>query len=287
MRTERATRPLLLLAAVVIIAGCSFQFLYRQLDWLVPWYVSDYIELNGVQQSELEQQLGQQLRWHCSTQLQHYAVWLRSLHDTADAFSRRQLERHYRQTQAYWAELAGRIAEGAAPILITASEPQLEALAHNLERHNRELEQEYQALEPAERLQRRRERMVRTLERWLGELTTAQQQLVADWSQGLGEVDVAAWMMNRRRWQQALVATVRDSDERTELSRRLRGLLVEPEQHWSEAYRREQQRRVALTLDLLAAVAAAMSASQQAHLKHELLGWAGQFDSLACAPDRD
>lgn len=286
MHSERAAR-LLLLAAVVIVAGCSFQFLYRQLDWLVPWYVSDYIELNGVQQSELEQQLGQQLRWHCSTQLQHYALWLRGLHDTPDAFSRRQLERHYRQTQAYWAELAGRIAEGAAPILVTASEPQLDALAQNLEQHNRELEQEYQALEPAERLQRRRERMTRTLERWLGELTTSQQQRVADWSQGLGEVDVVAWMTNRRRWQQALVAAIRESHERTVLSRRLRSLLVEPELQWSEAYRDEQQRRVALTLDLLAAVAATLTPTQEAHLKHELLSWAGQFDSLACARNSD
>jgi len=278
-------RALILLLLLAVSAGCSFNFLYRQLDWLVPWYVSDYIELNGVQQSELERQLQQQLQWHCSTQLQHYAAWFRTLHDTPAAFSREQLKAHYQQMQAYWAELAGRIAEGAAPILVSASESQLDELAQTLERHNRELEQEYQALQPAERLQRRRERMRDTLERWLGELTASQQQRVADWSQGLGEVDVAAWMANRRRWQQALVATIRDRHDRAVLSRRLRSLLIEPEQHWSEAYRTEQRRRVALTLDVLAGVAKTMTATQQAHLKHELLSWAGQFDSLACAPD--
>lgn len=276
---------LTLLVASLLLAGCSFNFVYRQLDWLVPWYVSDYVSLSDSQRSELEQRVLQQLDWHCRTQLDRYAEWFRALHADPEPFTREKLERHYRTTQQFWQTLMRRVAKDSAQVLATASDAQIEELQQSLEERNRELEEEYAELSDDERLQRRKERLVKLLERWLGELSQAQLRSVAEWSEALGEVDIAPWMENRRQWQQRLRRSISRRDDLNRMGERLQQLLVEPERFWSDAYRREYQRRKALTLDMLAAVAAAMTPVQQSHLKHELLAWAKDFEALSCSDD--
>ena len=38
----------------VVIAGCGPRLVYPHLDWLIPWYVSDYISLDSDQKNMLE-----------------------------------------------------------------------------------------------------------------------------------------------------------------------------------------------------------------------------------------
>lgn len=286
MRRLARLPGLFLVAALLLTAGCSFNYMYRQLDWLVIWYIDDYIELDDSQEGELEQRVLRQLNWHCRTQLPRYARWFRSLQSDPEAFDRRKLERHYQQIRQFWHELMERVAEDAAQILVTATERQVDELLRNLERSNREIEREYRELNAEERQQRRRERTVRLLERWLGALSVEQKHKVEAWSEALGEVSVDAWINNRRRWQQQLVAAIRERKDINHLSARLHHLLIEPEQLWSERYRLEFLRRKALTLDMLAAIALQMTPMQRAHLDHQLLSWAEDFESLACRTEQ-
>jgi len=39
-------RAVILLLAIVL-AGCGPRLVYPHLDWLIPWYVSDYISLDS------------------------------------------------------------------------------------------------------------------------------------------------------------------------------------------------------------------------------------------------
>lgn len=270
---------------VTLLTGCSFSFVYRQLDWFVPWYVSDYIELDESQSSELERRVLRQLEWHCSTQLPHYAEWFRQLQGDPDALSREQLEQHYLQSRIFWHELMGRVADNAAQILVTTSDAQIEELLQSLERKNREVEKEYSGLSEAQRRERRKARLLRLLKRWLGEVNEQQLGHVDNWSEALGEVDLSGWMNNRRHWQQQLLDAIRQRDDINRLNERLHLLLVEPERLWSDSDRVEYSRRKALTLDMLAAVAQAMTPRQRNHLSDRLLSWAEDFETLACVEE--
>jgi len=275
--------PLAVLLLVTLLAGCSFGFVYRQLDWLVPWYVSDYIALDDSQRSELERRVLHQLEWHCSTQLPRYAAWLRQLQADPDTLSREQLEQHYLQSRSFWHELMGRVADNGAQILVTTSDAQIEELRRSLERRNREVEREFADLSEAQRLERRKERLLRLLKRWLGEVNPQQQRHVDEWSEALGKVDLSGWMHNRRQWQQQLLDAIRQRDDIHHLNEQLQRLLIEPERLWSERDQAEYLRRKTLTLDMLAAVAQAMTARQHRHLNDRLLSWAEDFETLACA----
>lgn len=81
---------LVILLAVLLLGGCSLRFAYGKLDWLVPWYVRDFVTLNAGQRSDLDRRLAVQLTWHCRTQLADYAAGLR---DAQTLFSSDRVER--------------------------------------------------------------------------------------------------------------------------------------------------------------------------------------------------
>jgi len=71
-------KPLLLLLAItLLLSACSRVGLaYRNLDWLIPWKLGDYVALTSEQSAWLKPQLQEHLAWHCSVELPRYLDWL-------------------------------------------------------------------------------------------------------------------------------------------------------------------------------------------------------------------
>ena len=132
-RNNRFMTVATILLAAAISTGCSIRFMYRQLDWLVPWYVYDYVSLESTQRSLLEQRLLRQLEWHCATQLPAYSGWLSGIAvDPVGALSRPALDKHYQQLVQYWRILVGKLSPDIATLLATASDAQIEELMASL-----------------------------------------------------------------------------------------------------------------------------------------------------------
>ena len=49
---------------------------YRNLDVIIPWTLSDYLDMNGEQKGWFNERLKEHLSWHCTTQLPGYLDWL-------------------------------------------------------------------------------------------------------------------------------------------------------------------------------------------------------------------
>jgi hypothetical protein len=63
-------RPLVLLAALLLLAACSrLDLAYRNLDLVIPWWIGNYVSLEPSQKAWLEPRLQRHLAWHCRTQL--------------------------------------------------------------------------------------------------------------------------------------------------------------------------------------------------------------------------
>ena len=79
----RPLRRLILIAcSALLLAGCGLRFAYSQLDWLLPWYLRDYVTLNAGQRSELDVRLAGLLDWHCRSHLPEYVALLRAANTT-------------------------------------------------------------------------------------------------------------------------------------------------------------------------------------------------------------
>ena len=66
-----------LLIFTLALGACSRVGLaYRNLDVIIPWSLSDYLDMNGEQKDWFNERLKDHLSWHCTTQLPGYLDWL-------------------------------------------------------------------------------------------------------------------------------------------------------------------------------------------------------------------
>lgn len=266
---------------VSLLFACSFSFTYRQLDWLIPWRLSDYVSFDSSQASELEQRVVARLEWHCRTQLVGYAEWFREMHAEPLPFTRDRLEHHYRISQDFWRVLMEKLTPDITALLLSASDAQVNELMSNMEQRNKELENRYVTAGWKKIRQRRIDRMEEILRRWIGPLTEVQQQALERWSEELGPSG-GAWMESRRRWQRALRESIDLRDDSERFAERIHTLFVEPRRLWPESYRKEYARLRARTMAMLAEIAAAETPAQIRFFRNNLLSWADDFERLSC-----
>ncbi len=68
--------PAVALAMLVLSACSSTTFFYNRLDFLIPWYMGRYVDLDREQSVFLDQQLLPFLAWHRSEELPRYVALL-------------------------------------------------------------------------------------------------------------------------------------------------------------------------------------------------------------------
>ena len=78
------SRVAVLLCLSSLIACSGTTFVYNRLDTILPWYVDDYVDLNGRQQDQLDEILEPFLRWHRQQELPQYVALLNEVDTTLD-----------------------------------------------------------------------------------------------------------------------------------------------------------------------------------------------------------
>ena len=62
-----------LVCILLLLGACSSTtFVYNRLDFLLPWYLDDYAELNRAQDQYLDELLAPFLAWHRAEELPRY-----------------------------------------------------------------------------------------------------------------------------------------------------------------------------------------------------------------------
>ena len=104
-----------LFALALLLSGCSVKFIYNQLDWVIPWYLDDYVTFNPAQELLLDQRLDQLLAWHRTDQLPQYANFLEQLAaDSQNGLDQLKINTAYQQVQLF----ANQLIDAASPALV-------------------------------------------------------------------------------------------------------------------------------------------------------------------------
>ncbi|WP_245651002.1 DUF6279 family lipoprotein [Thauera butanivorans] len=271
------------LLAVLVLGGCGVRFAYSQLDWLVPWYLRDYVTFDAGQRQVLDQRLALRLDWHCRVHLPGYVGLLR---DARRLLARERIEAQelapfLRQGEAWWDELRVELMNDAKVLLAGLSDDQVAELAAAFERRDKEAREEFLGGSTEARRKAQIARMEKRLRNWFGRLTDEQRALVAGWSQGL-QPTTERWLDERRQWQQGMLEALKVRREPRLFAERIAALQApagEVQDEYSEQAAHNRQR----TLDLLAGVFNTANDRQRERLLAEIDGLTGQFDKLACA----
>ena len=266
---------------LLTLVGCSsVKLMYNQLDWLIPWYLDDYITLDSAQSALLEQRLKTQLHWHRTTQLPDYANRLRQINQSLqNGLARTELIQYSEQIDAYRTTLLRELIPDFVDLLATVTDAQVAELLTNLENKNQEYQAEYVDLPIKELREMRTDRARKHLQRWLGDITPAQERILRDWSQDFASVG-GARLAYRRQWQQQLQQLLAQRNDKAYLAESLEKLISYPEEY---GLVRERNRQ--LVIDLLLKIDQSMTSGQRVHLSKKITELADDFDALAKAAD--
>ena len=262
---------LLLLCLSFLISACSRVGLaYRNLDWLVPWRLNDYLNLNSQQQAWLKPRLQTHLQWHCSAELPRYIDWLQTTESilAQPQPDSAQLLEQFAQFDAALKRISVEITPTAIELLQGLSEQQVNELYAAIDEDNLEDRQDFLDPPLATQISERQTRMQERLRSWLGRLNNAQIEHIAAWANGLGEQN-RLWLENRQLWQAELRKVVAERDS-ADFAERLTRLLQQRESFYNDEYRANYGRSRQALARLFSQLLSSSDKAQRERLSHRL-----------------
>ena len=262
---------LLLLCLSLLISACSRAGLaYRNLDWLVPWRLNDYLNLDSQQQAWLKPRLQTHLQWHCSAELPRYIEWLQTTESilAQPQPDSAQLLEQFAQFDAALKRIGVEITPTAIELLQGLSEQQVRELYAAMDEDNLEDRQDFLDPPLATQISERQTRMQERLRPWLGRLNTAQTEHIATWANSLGEQN-RLWLENRQLWQAELRKVVAERDS-ADFAERVTRLLQQRESFYSDEYRASYGRSRQALATLFSQLLSNSDEAQRERLSHRL-----------------
>ena len=271
------------LSISLALGACSRVGLaYRNLDVIIPWTLSDYLDMNGEQKSWLDDRLKEHLSWHCTTQLPGYLDWLDRLQTMIERnqVTDAALQARAQEAEQAIAETARAIGPSAIELLQGLDDKQVAEMNEAFAKDRRKRQEEYLKPSLEQQISERGARMEKRLNDWLGPLSSAQQQRVTTWSNALGDQNTQ-WLANRVHWQKQFSAAVAQRQS-PQFPQRIETLLVNRENLWTPAYRQAFARTEAQARSLFVDLMAQSTPTQRERLLKKIEGVRKDFSDLKC-----
>lgn len=258
----------------VLLSGCGLRFAYNNLDWLAYWLIDDYVELTEQQQQQFEPMLQDWLSWHRTSQLPIYLAQLQLLRAQIVAgISPQQLQ----DQVAAWREnvrvVARYVYRDLAELAQSATAQQVNQFIGQVAQQQQS-EQRQQS-----HLDYRREHLSNSVERWLGSVSSQQQQLIEAMAKRL--VDTRPdWHETQSRWQQYLAYSMSQPRRPGYLEQRFYVLVVDTERLWPQRLSARYTDNQQIWAEGMSQILALASAKQKRHLLAKLDGYIADLQVL-------
>jgi hypothetical protein len=184
----------------LLVAGCTMSFTYNHLDWLIPWYVDDYVDLSRQQRQLLQGQLGPVLRWHREEELEQYLVLLDQIEaDLAGEVTTAQVRSWADEIIAAVERVEENMVSVALQFGATLSDEQLAEFMESVWEEHREYEEEFLGRTDEEYVEENAENLEELLERFTGRLNNEQEAILLQAAESLQRFD-AIWVEDHEMW---------------------------------------------------------------------------------------
>ena len=198
-------RRVLLVCSLLLLSACSSTtFIYNRLDFILPWYLDDYTELNREQDKYLEELLSPFLTWHRSEELPRYLLILEQIESSLD----RHLEPEdvaaiAEEFEAAWYRIEGKALDWLLDLGAELSDEQVQEFLAELQEQQSEYEQEYLERPEEEFREDSYDSLLDNMQDYLGRLDSKQRALLRQAGDGLMRSD-RTWLTERAAWLQRL-----------------------------------------------------------------------------------
>ncbi|NUT74559.1 hypothetical protein HNO86_05815 [Pseudomonas sp. C1C7] len=265
------------------LGACSRMGLaYRNLDVIIPWTLSDYLDMNGEQKSWFNDRLKEHLSWHCTTQMPGYLDWLDRLQTmvATNQVTDAALQARTEEAEQAIAETAREITPSAVELLQGLDDQQVAEMNEAFVKDQRKRQAQYLKPSLDQQIKERGERMEKRLDDWIGPLNPVQQQRVMTWSNALGDQNTQ-WLANRVHWQKQFSAAVAQRHD-PGFAQRIETLLVNRERLWTPEYKQAFAKTEAQARSLFVDLMAQSTPVQRQRLQTKIEGVKKDFSDLKC-----
>ncbi len=279
---RRFSRHLVLaLLCVGTLSACSIKLAYNNLDRLIRWQVSDYVDLNREQKRYLAREVEKVLRWHRTTQLPEYAHYLRGLPAAfSDSVTSEQLRGVFEQFMAWGDAVERRALPVAIALMSDLTDEQVAELPLNLERSNVELEEDEVGVDIETIRANWAEEYIDGMNRLLGRLNDEQKNKVNVGSLRY-QPELVMWADYRRRWQADLLAILEQRQDVKAFHAAFTRLVDQRERYYGAEYAAVSAANQQLGRELAAAILSSMTDKQAARFADFVTELSDDFEALS------
>ena len=263
----RGARVWVVIALFVVSACSSTTYVYNRLDFLLPWYMDDYVDLDAEQEAYLDELLVPFLAWHRAHELPVYLTALNRIEDSLNQpLTAEIVGTIVTEFELAWLRLQSEGLERLLDLGASLSDEQIAAFLEALWEQQREFEEEYLERDEEEFFEDNDDNTLDTFQDYLGKLSDDQKQWVRDGSRRLLRSD-QVWLKERAQWLTELgILLTREPgwQERVRVAVSAKNNTMTPE------YQRIYEHNMDAIYQLAAQVLNARSERQSRHLRGKL-----------------
>jgi len=277
-RLWQKSHRLFLVVFLLLLGACSSTtFVYNRLDFILPWYLDDYVELNRAQGKSLDGLLKPFLRWHRLEELPRYVLILSDIEASLDhTVNPDVIDNIFSAIETAWLRLEDRSMGWMLELGGELSEGQIAKFLAVLEEEQEEYEEKYLPRSEEEYQDESYDNFVDGLEDYLGRLDSGQKMLLHDASSKLIRMDVL-WLDERATWLANLNSLLQ---RKPGWQQALRDLKAAREDNYSPEYREMYAHNLEVIERAIASVVDSRSAKQDKRLRNKLKNLREDFEKL-------
>ena len=269
------------LIVVLGVTGCAVKIVYNQLDWLIPWYVGDYLDMNGEQDAFFDERLESYLAWHRKSQLPEYTDFLHDVADNVkDGLTEAEVLQIQDRTEAMGSVLMERLAPDIIALFAGADDKQLKMLFDTLDKDGDGFRKRYAKLSLQQQREKQVEKVIDTVERWTGSLSDDQEVMIGSWGQQYQPMNdelYQAGLVWRAEFKQILA----QREEPEQYRKRFYQLLTTPDFGWSKGFNDKAAENKHTLTQLYFSLDKTFTDKQRKRIIKTLQNYANDFEQLA------
>ena len=266
-----------LLFSLVFLVGCSSTtFIYNRIDFLLPWYLESYVDLNQEQRQDLNELLVPFFKWHREEELPKYALIIENLESILDEdIQIESIESITYDVEQSWFQLEDRMLIWMLPMARDLTNEQITELLQSMQTKVSQSENKYLNRNLQTYQNDNYKRLRKNLRRFIGGMNKDQLDLISNASKEMIRVD-NQWINNRKALIENLKVILK-RDDGWELALKN---ITHRDDKVSENYRKTYSHNIQINQHLFVDILNSRTEKQDKKLRMQLLRYRNDINKL-------
>lgn len=210
-------RTAVLVAVVLLSAGCSVKMLYNNADRFARWAANDYLQMDAQQEAYFTEEVRAIHYWHRTSELPSYAAYLDTLPEQIDdGVDPAEVQGIFDTFYGWWEVIEAKTRPFVTQMLLSLSDEQVSRLPERFEKDNREFAEDELDRSVEDIQSEWMTQYADTMSRFSGRLTKEQKAYLE--AQSVRYVpQFELWSEYRQRWQRDLVKLLMEKQRHPEV----------------------------------------------------------------------